>query len=309
MMCHDDSPYRVNSLRRTFNPISATNLFPDETPDTDRAGSTTEPAYFSDIGEDDPSPHDDEPPSIDDDVPAIRVVTNAGNTDTGDTAPVPHTDVTIGDTNNPDGTHGAMPTGPNDDTHVTNSNTTASPFFGDTAAAIQPNPEPTQRSVHTVSTHTTNDGASAITMDVGPHDDISTFLLHIRRAADDAASSLSHNVIVNPGNVDAGGRASTPPTDMTIDSTNKPTDAATSPTLKDDTATSPTLKRDAAASPTLNDSGTNASPTLKRKRKYAPARAAQRQCKRWEGRRDLDDTARIPDSGGAQAGGDGEGRA
>ena len=74
-------------------------------------------------------------------------------------------------------------------------------------------------------------------MDVGPHDDISTFLLHIRRTADDAGSSLSHNVIVNPadgnkataastidtGNVDTEGRASTPPTDMTIDSTNNPT--------------------------------------------------------------------------------------
>ena len=58
-------------------------------------------------------------------------------------------------------------------------------------------------------------------MGVGPHDDISTFLLHIRRAADDAASPLSHNVTVNPadgdkataasaigttGNVDTGGR-------------------------------------------------------------------------------------------------------
>ena len=229
--------YAINSLRRTFNPISATNLFPDETPDTDRAGSTTEPAYFSDIDEDDPSPHDDEPPSMDDDVPVIRVATDSGGVDTGHTAPAPPTDTTIGDTNNPTGAHGVMPTGPDGDTHVVNSNTAASPIFGDTTAAIQPNPEPTQRSVHTVSTHTTNDGASAITMDVGPHDDISTFLLHIRRAADDAASSLSHNVIVNPadgdkataasaidtGNVDTGGRASTPPTDMTIDSTNNPT--------------------------------------------------------------------------------------
>ena len=57
--------YAIDSLRRSFNPISATNLFPDETPDTDRASSTTEPAHFSDIDEDDPSPHDDEPPSID----------------------------------------------------------------------------------------------------------------------------------------------------------------------------------------------------------------------------------------------------
>jgi len=211
-------------------------------------------------------------------------------------------------------------------------------------------------------------------MDVGPHDDISTFLLHIRRAADNAASSLSHDVIVNPadgdkataasaidtGNVDTGGKASTPPTDMAIDDTNCPTgtlgiiptgpsddthitnsningtlvvnsDIAASPTLEE-TTMGPndgtlTVISDIAASPTLEEnatsavgagshddthiviSGTTASPTLKRKRKYAPARAARRQCKRWEGRRDLDDTARMPDSGGAQAGGDGEGRA
>ena len=119
--------YAINSLRRTFNPISATNLFPDETPDTDRAGSTTEPAYFSDIDEDDPSPHDDEPPSMDDDVPIIRVATDTRGVDTGHTAPAPHTDITIGDTNNPTDTHGVMPTGPNDDTHVTNSNTDDGP--------------------------------------------------------------------------------------------------------------------------------------------------------------------------------------
>ena len=71
-------------LRRSFNPISATNLFPDETPDTDRARLTTEPAHFSDIDEDDPSPYDDEPPSIDDDVPVINVNVDivAGTEDT-----------------------------------------------------------------------------------------------------------------------------------------------------------------------------------------------------------------------------------
>ena len=120
--------YAIDSLRHSFNPISATNLFPDETPDTDRASSTTEPAHFSDIDEDDPSPYDDEPPSIDDDVPVIRVATDTGGVDTGHTAPAPHTDMTIGDTNNPTGTHGTMPTGPSDDTHVANSNTAASPI-------------------------------------------------------------------------------------------------------------------------------------------------------------------------------------
>ena len=40
-----------------MNLISATNLFPDEPPDTDRC-NITETAHFSDIDEDDPSPLD-----------------------------------------------------------------------------------------------------------------------------------------------------------------------------------------------------------------------------------------------------------
>jgi hypothetical protein len=60
---------------------------------------------------------------MDDDVPVIRVATDTGGVDTGHTAPAPHTDIAIGDTNNPTDTHGVMPTGPNDGIHVTNSNT------------------------------------------------------------------------------------------------------------------------------------------------------------------------------------------
>ena len=61
----------IDSLRRTFDPISATDLFPDETPGTDRISSTTESAHFSDIDEDDPSPLDDNLISqIDHDVPS-----------------------------------------------------------------------------------------------------------------------------------------------------------------------------------------------------------------------------------------------
>ena len=60
----------IDSLRRTFNPISATNRFPDETPDTDRISSITEPAHFSDIDEDDPSPlNADLIPQIDHEMP------------------------------------------------------------------------------------------------------------------------------------------------------------------------------------------------------------------------------------------------
>ena len=115
----------------------------------------------------------------------------------------------------------------------------------------------------------------------------------IRRAADDAASSLFHNMIVNPadgnkataastidtGNTDTGGKASTPPTDMTIDSTNNPTGLdGTIPTGPNDdihvansnTAASPTpeqpnddthvINSDAATSLTLTDTITTMQP-------------------------------------------------
>ena len=121
------STYTIGSLRRTFNPISATNLFPDETPDADRASSTTEPAHFSDIDEDGPSPHDDEPPSIDDDVPVMHIAIDTGDVDMGGRTSAPPADMTIGDTNNPTGIDGTIPMGPNDDTHVINSDTAASP--------------------------------------------------------------------------------------------------------------------------------------------------------------------------------------
>ena len=147
----------IGSLRRTVSPFSATNLFPDETPDTDRISSTTESAHFSDIDEDDPSPHDDEPPSMDDDAPVVNAI-DTGDVDTGDRASAPPTDMTIGDTNNPTGIDGAMPMGPSDDTHVVNSDTAASStskgvIKRNTTVTMQPNPGPTQRSVHTESAH------------------------------------------------------------------------------------------------------------------------------------------------------------
>ena len=52
-------------------------------------------------------------------------------------------------------------------------------------------------------------GSDHSTMDVGPHDDISTFLLRMRRAANDAASS-SHDVTV-------GSSQPPPPTNTGMD--------------------------------------------------------------------------------------------
>ena len=72
-------------------------------------------------------------------------------------------------------------------------------------------------------------------MDVEPRDDISTFLLYVRRAADDAASSAQHvNVrpadgaestatsAINTGDVDTNGGASASPADVTTGNTNNP---------------------------------------------------------------------------------------
>ena len=61
--------------------------------------------------------------------------------------------MTIGNTNNPIGLDGTMPMGPNDDTHVVNSDTAASPTLKDTTTTMHPSLEPTQRSVHTESAH------------------------------------------------------------------------------------------------------------------------------------------------------------
>ena len=59
----------IKSLPRTLNPISATDLFADEPPDTDRC-NTTETARFLDIDEDNTSPLDDDSiPHIDREIP------------------------------------------------------------------------------------------------------------------------------------------------------------------------------------------------------------------------------------------------
>ena len=106
---------------------------------------------------------------MDDDGPAIRVATNTGGVDTGDTAPVPHTDPTIGDTNNPNGTRGVMPTGPSDDTHVAKSNTAVSPTLGqpdddthdiNSDAAASPTLKETTASAIGTGDINMNDGAS-----------------------------------------------------------------------------------------------------------------------------------------------------
>ena len=64
---------------------------------------------------------------------------------------------------------------------------------------------------------------------------------------------------------------------------------------------------DATAIVHVVNSDTAASPTLKRKRKYSPAHAAQRQ-RRRDDRRGLDDSDHAPDGGNAQAGGSGGSR-
>ena len=73
------------------------------------------------------SPYDDEPPSIDDDVPVINAATDTGDVNTGGRTPAPPTNMITGDTNNPTGIDGTTPMGPNDGTRVVNSGTATSP--------------------------------------------------------------------------------------------------------------------------------------------------------------------------------------
>ena len=142
---------------------------------------------------------------------------------------------------------------------------------------------------------TNNPNGMDVTMLMGPRDH-STHVANSSTAASPIFEDAHTGTSITAHTTD------TPTNDTIVNS-----DIAASPTLEDN-ATS-TVGAGSHDDTHIVDSGTAASPTLKRKRKYAPANAARRQCKRWEGRRDLDDAARTPDSGGAQAGGDGEGRA
>ena len=82
-------------------------------------------------------------------------------------------------------------------------------------------------------------------------------------------------------------------------------DSAALPTLEETTASA--VDTGPHDDTNIINSGTTASPTLKRKRKYSPAKAEQRR-RRWcNDGRDLNNTTRTPNSGGAQAGGDGGG--
>ena len=180
----------------------------------------------------------------------------------------------IGDTNNPNGMDETMPMGPRDGTYVVNSNTAASPIFEDSTAAMQPNPGPTQRSVHTESTHATNGRAPA-----------SPAVVTI---------GSTNNL------VDLGGITPMGPNDGTLIVNS---DIAASPLLEKTTASA--VDTGPHDDTHIIDSGTAASPTLKRKRKYSPARVGQRRRRWYNDGRDLNNTTRTPTSGGAQAGGDG----
>ena len=150
-------------------------------------------------------------------------------------------------------------------------------------------------------------GSDHVTMEIGPHDDKTTFLSHIRRRAADKATSSSHDMTVSSadgdkatatsaidtGDVGMEGSASAPPADVTTNNTVNPIGFGGTIPMgpSDDTH--------------AVNSDTATSPTLKRKRKYSPAKVGQRR-RRWcNDGRDLNNTTRTLNSGGAQAGGDG----
>ena len=111
-------------------------------------------------------------------------------------------------------------------------------------------------------------------MDVGPHGDITTFLLHIRRRAADNATSSSHDMTVSSadgvkatatsaigtGDVDTEGGAPAPPSGTIIGNTNNPTglDGTIPIGPSDDTHVA---NSDTAASPTLKDTTTTMQPS------------------------------------------------
>jgi hypothetical protein len=321
----------TDPLRRFFNLTSATNLFPDETPDTDRVSSTTEQAHFSDIDEDDPSPHDDEPPSMDDDVPVINVAT--------DTTPHHSNDET-------------PPTG--DNALVVSPHTTpapALPLAGIDSSSMEIDVQSPVRASQVTGTCPIPTEPTPLSIDDGAYPDpagavppsaeqISSFLRHARRHATDGATTtatsaaamlavpLSPDVtegdttatVGSPENTGLG--VNTYPAHIT-GNTNNPVglDRTTPMGPNDDTliansntAASPTLEETTASAidsgpnddTHIAESDTAASPTLKRKRKYSPTKAAQRRRRWYNDERDLNNTTRTPtDSGGAQAGGDG----
>ena len=118
---------------------------------------------------------------------------------------------------------------------------------------------------------------------------ISPFLLHVRRrAADDAAA---------------------PPPDVTGGTADGATATAASAadTGIDDASGASATEAGVAAHEAIGAAAQPA-PKRTRKRKYAPAYHGRRQRRRCSDRRDLDGTVRAPDSGGAEAGGDGGSR-
>jgi hypothetical protein len=247
----------------------------------------------------------------DDDKATAASAIDTGNVDTGGKASTPPTDMTIDDTNCPTGTLGIIPTGPSDDTHITNSNINGTLVVNSDIAA-SPTLEET--------TMGPNDGTLTVNSDIA-----ASPTTHTGITIDDTNSPTDTLGIIPTGPSDDTHTTNSNINDTLVVNS----DVAASPTLEEATmgpnGDTLTVNPDIAASPTpegnaasavdagshdnthVIDSDTTASPTLKRKRKYSPTKAGQRR-RRWcNDGRDLNSTTRAPNSGGAQAGGDGGG--
>ena len=144
---------------------------------------------------------------------------------------------------------------------------------------------------------------------------ISSFLSYIRRSiAGDAtatAASAAEALATPPPpdvNVDANGgaTANAGATDVTVGGYDVAVGDLSPPATDD--ATVPTASAAATLADFPSPGVAGGSAKTKRKRRYGPAEVGRRQ-RRWgDDRRVLDAEARAPDSGGAQAGGDGESR-
>ena len=191
----------IDSLRRSFNPISATNLFPDETPDTAIISSTTEPAHFSDIDEDDPSPLDDDLiPQIDHEIPTN---TNEFHRES------PHPSSPHDGNDEPPSMNNDMMTQTQHNTPPQHNDTITPahirspipqpplPILPHADALPLAPPLPTLPANRTTGNADDSITSGHVTTNVGPQDDITTFLLHIRRRTADNANSSSHDVTAN----------------------------------------------------------------------------------------------------------------
>ena len=133
---------------------------------------------------------------------------------------------------------------------------------------------------------------------------ISSFLLHIRQRATDAAGDPALSAATPADTADDTSRGHTNDPDDDTPAINVDIASTVDITADIDDATM-TVDHGADAQPNGDASVVPVGQQRQRKRRCSPAKIERQQRRRWYDGQDLGDTARTPDSGGAQTGGDG----